>query len=276
LVSLHEQKLLLLTVDHWWFLPQEVKRIKPFGEDWITDQPRVQPRFFLMPLQKLWKGEYTAEDIWYGIRRAWISNGYCNIGQQAALNRSGYAPDGSYYYGKYLIGSGVDIEKLQFKKTFNRIKQWRGNAVDSATWTQFEQIIERLRSRGIQVVILFPSVAPSVYDSMQDSSNEHFYINVLQERIARLDVSFVDALNATALGGNDCEFADGIHGGDVMYARILQVLYDRVPSVRPLLSIDLIQQTIERSAGLAMDPDPKAFQELETDFLQLGCEKHRQ
>ncbi|AIK95593.1 hypothetical protein [Candidatus Odyssella acanthamoebae] len=71
----------------------------------------------------------------------------------------------------------------------------------------------------------------------------------------------------------DCEFIDGFHGGDVLYAKILKYLSDQEPLLSEFVDSKALNKIIDSYSGLAMIPNPKITSKPEIDFLRLGCVK---
>ena len=101
-------------------------------------------------------------------------------------------------------------------------------------------------------------------------SGKYGYLDDLHRRIQDLgDVGF-DFFDPNSIGTNECEYMDGIHGGPVMWARILRQIADKSDDkVKALIDTATINTTIERYAGrVTIEP---AIQATGSDLAKLGC-----
>ena len=261
LLSLHTPKYVIIGIDHWWFNERESQKIEPFAEGWNESQPRIQPRYFAMVIEKVWKGKIAMSDflsvIFSGSKRE-----YCTIGQEAYLRHSGYSPDGSYYYGTKLVDAKFPKETPVFRSTQARMRLNQHEAVfDAASWQEFVVAVDTLRDRGIEVLVILPPMAPMIYVQMMDPAHDYLYIEELRSRLASLDVPFVDTMDALAYGSTDCEFPDGRHGGDVTYARILEKVYQEQPHWRSRIAIEEVRAVMAKSRGLKQDFEQRVPQQ---------------
>ena len=79
----------------------------------------------------------------------------------------------------------------------------------------------------------------------------------------------------SGLSASDCEFIDGIHGGDITNARILLRIdeWRRERGLSALARTAELTQMVEGNAGLAMAREVKTSSKPELDFLDIGCKK---
>lgn len=275
LTESHPPAVLLLGIDWWWFRAgvDPYRRSRPPKEtDRFTAEKIFRP-FAWLASGKVSLGDYLATAA--GTKEQPPA---CAIGVQSAENRRGFAPDGSYYYTSLVTGreapvAGFEPELIAIEGSTGRFEGDAG--LNEQSVQDFVALVKGLEARGIKTRLFFQPVAPAVWAEMQRRPEQYGYIDLLLTALSDAGLEYANFLDATALGSPDCEFIDGIHGGDVTYARLLRNLYDRErdAAVRALFGIETIDAVIADSAGLAMSPDPRVTALPETDFLGLGCEK---
>lgn len=272
LLALHKPDLAIIAVDYWWFHSENVRRIDSFTPENFTPAPRIQPRFFMSPIKDARRGMISVGKYINIVRKTYNKDGLCRIGQQAALEQSGYGPDGSFYYGTKISDPMLNETEWQFAITLDRLSSDpQGNSIDMNARVSFERTLKLLRDANVSFVVVMPPMAPSVFAAMQSGRYDYGFISQIDAFIKNQEVPYIDASDALAYGSSDCEFPDGRHGGDVTYGRIAKKIYDELEWTRPFIDIATIDAIIKQSAGLVMDPDPRVYRAKETDVLKIGC-----
>lgn len=224
----------------------------------------------------------SADMIWTGLRAMrrgnWMTKSFHspNLGIQAILQDEGFARDGSTYYN--LTGSGV--YDTRFATTFGRINGNRQNfqrndVADPALLGRICGAINRVQRAVGHIVVVAPPFARPIWARL--AQPDYAYIGrgyrALQQCIGAAPLfNFADP--ASISGTSDCEFVDGLHGGDVVYARMMRQIAAGDPVARALMRADYLQDYVARYAGhaggstLARRPGAE-----ETDFLGIGCRK---
>lgn len=270
----HRPTVLLLGIDWWWFRAgvDPYRRSRP-----PLEINRFTPEKIIRPLQWMWSGKLSLSE-YLTTATGTQEESACAIGVQSKELRRGFAPDGSYYYTSLITGQvpaepGFAPELTAIRDATGRFAA--GSTLNEDSVRDFVALIQGLQKQGVHTMLFFQPVAPIVWAEMQRHPEQFAYIGALQRSLSEAGIAYENFLDATALGSPDCEFIDGIHGGDVTYARVLRRLYDREtdPTIRSLFAIDTIDATIADNAGLAMEKDPRVTTRPETDFLGLGCEK---
>lgn len=85
----------------------------------------------------------------------------------------------------------------------------------------------------------------------------------------------MDFTDPRTFAATDCEFVDGFHGGEVVYARILRDMADRWSSLLAYVDMDKINAVIRDWRGHALVPDPRLTDRPEVDFMRSDCPKRR-
>lgn len=148
------------------------------------------------------------------------------IGLPAATQRRGFLKDGSYYYGQQALDGVVD---LTFADAIQRIQ--RGGArfepcaeISPDSLARLTELLDWCETHGITVVAFVPPYPPSVYNAMI-ASGQYPYLDGLFPALREVFEQYPDfeLYDFTLVeGATDEQFVDGLHGGDVVYARMVE------------------------------------------------------
>jgi len=279
LLKIVHPRVILLGVDFWWFNPNIT-----FAFNFDTHRIRggkLTSDALMAPARWLLEGKMTPAtfaDILFAGHPVKVG-GVPMFGVQAVTRGNGFAGDGSYYHLGTVYGRGP-VEDSRFTDTLGRIARntsqfRRATAPDEQRLAALGRLLARLEEKGIRVITFLPPLAPRVLAAMAAEGDAYGYINAVRRRIAALSRYNYDFHDAAAIGAGDCEFVDGFHGGDVVFARMLAAIADdEANGFLPLLNRDAIRTTIAQYAGRAIADNPYRLPgEAERDFLELGCKK---
>lgn len=220
----------------------------------------------------LWQGRLSLSDL-TGV----FDSDSCDIGLAARNKKKGYGPDGSYYYTDIITGSapngdsGFNNSLMDVEKGIGGFKY--ATSADDDSVDGFLTLVETLEKNHIHTMIFFPPYASAVNERMSRFAGKYTYINDLKHKFRQQHVSYYDFTDASTLGADDCEFVDGFHGGEVLYARILNAMADRDVLLKRYVNDAYLQQAIAAHQGKAFIPDSDISAAGEVDFLKLGCKK---
>lgn len=227
----------------------------------------------------------SADLIWGGLkalrRGDWVSSMFRSpeLGIHALLYKEGFARDGSQYYWGTQIGL-VKPYDTGFVATFARIEGdnknfQRNSRADPALVSRICKAIAVLRRSTPDIVLVAPPFASPVWERLSQPDYAYISDGYSQIRACSADLPFFDFVNPASIeGSTDCEFIDGLHGGDVTYARMLRQISAAHPGTTGHLHLDKLEAFIDRHRGraggsaLALHPGVR-----EADFLGLGCRK---
>ncbi len=100
------------------------------------------------------------------------------------------------------------------------------------------------------------------------------YIGDLKRKFHNAGIKLYDFTDPSKiLDTSDCEFIDGFHGGDVIYAKILKYIASHEPDLADYIQHHYLEKVISAYTGLSMIPNPKITLKSEVDFLCEGCKK---
>lgn len=200
-----------------------------------------------------------------------------HIGVMARYKESGYASDGSYYYTHLVTSPDAQVYDCKFSGTLGYIKEG-ANRFSYATkagfayFANFIEVLKIFKAHDIKVILFFPPMALTVIQEMKKYNYQ--YIDDLKNKFREVGLYVYDFTDPIELVETaDCEFIDGFHGGDVLYAKILRFLSEQEPLLSNYVDKDYLDGVIHNFSGLAMIPDSTITTRLERDFLCLGCTK---
>jgi hypothetical protein len=265
LFATHPPKLLIFGVDFWWFNPvnEHAASLRSPEEAHLRVTDLLQPPLWLA------SGKMTFQDA-----GSILAGKVPNVGITAILRKDGFDRFGAYYYTSSWTGAR-ESEDNQFSTTFKRVRAGDGlfsygDKLSEARWKKFEDLLDFLDSHGIKTVLFAPPLAPSVLDAM-NKQRTYAYEPLMRERLEktalRRGLPFFDFHDLRAIGSSDCEFTDGLHGGQIAYDRILMRMAVSNVDIRKIVKLPDIAAEIQKFAGHS------SVLKNETDFLNLACIK---
>ncbi|MBD5641220.1 MAG: hypothetical protein HDQ91_02210 [Desulfovibrio sp.] len=279
MLKISRPKAVILGIDFWWFLPQwekdphETARLasgtynysfanlkKPW--EWLLEG-KISFRQLGAPILGIFGKGFRAD----------------RFGIMAQQTDDGFGPDGSWYYTAEITGM-KQAPDYQFQDTLRNIGNGsrafyhadKGQAGPAQSHVEaFAEIWCRLRSRGIQTFVFMPPLAARTLAAMGQGDYPHLYR--LREAFLECGMDVADLTNPALLGSDDCEFVDGFHGGEILYARILRALAERWPALLAYVNMEKIDAIVRDWQGHALAADARLTKRPEIDFLGLGCQK---
>jgi len=283
---LRHPKLLILQLDHWWFLDAPLGRAEReiSGLNAVTD---VTLPKLLQPYHWLQDGSLTLAQAIEGLISRRISPNWGNyypIGVQAHVLGRGFRMDGSFLDSKLWLGLEENSASLQFGAILGQIHRSVGSfdktrLPDPKMFAELADLIALAQSSADSLIVVLPSLPRPVIAAMDDSGASRA-VTVIRERLHELlqGIEYYDFHEPDSVGGTDCEYLNGNHGGDVTYARILEHIAEQNPTSSLGQFVDLpgLQDLIDRNEGLSfIQNDPSHYLGLEADYLNLNCAKQR-
>jgi hypothetical protein len=270
----HRPKLVILTIDFWWFNSARSEEVVDLQPDTVGPLSLVQ---LAEPFQWIAEGKVGVGDFIAGA----LSPGFkpAGIGVAAIYDHAGYDRDGAYDYGGNLRGREVHIDR-HFKRTLARILETHEHnkfnvhtPLDPAHWQELMDIVKMVEAEGSELVLVVPPVSKTVVDALA-ANGAPILLEQLNERLAGIGHPVFNFHDPTALASGECEFIDGFHGGRVTYLRMLQaIVRSGKTGLGSYVDAGEIDRLIAENAGHAMLKENIRPGEPETDFLELGCKK---
>jgi hypothetical protein len=272
--AVHSPRLIILTVDFWWFnaaRTEEAIDLQPDTEGQLSLAQLAQPLVWMV------EGKIAPRDFIVGALSPTF--GPQGIGVAAIYDGAGYDRYGVYDYGGELRGKRRHGD-WQFQRTLERIRETHGHnkfnvrtTLDATQWQSLVEIVDMIEAQGSELILVLPPVSRTVAEALE-SGGDPILLEEMNARLAVIGHPVFDFHDPTGLGSGECEFIDGFHGGRVTYLRMLRAI---ARSGRTGLDgyVDLgeIERLIAANAGRALLAQDLRPGERETDFLELGCVK---
>jgi len=284
LVKVHRPKVIILGLDFWWFNPNHPQSLSYDYHDntgtYITFDKLTKPFFFLLN-SKITLNDYAATIAHQGRRNG--TTQYKTLGIDAIKNSDGFRKDGSYLYAKTIFGFNENYGDIGFQETTGRIEQGIRKFEYSAEFSDERvrdllQLLNIARDNDISVVLFLPPVSHFIYEIMRIDPDKYAYVNSIRKYLKTLPYEIYDFHDVGTVHVDDCEFIDGIHGGDVVFQRLLLNIVSSNPdsALRTYLDLNLMRKSVKKYQGKVLtiyDLDSSKLLNSEVDFLKLGCGK---
>ena len=263
--------IVLIAVDVWWFNDNFQRPESEYKEP-KCDKKSINLRDPLNVFKWLYYDKITLKSIFNAI----IGSSGGDIGV-SGQEKVGFGPDGSYYYTTSITGKKDHSDK-QFINTFQRIIDGNrrfqySSSANNQHINNFLQLVRTLEENAIKVIIFFPPFSKAVSDRINEMGKNYQYISDIKVKFHQNNLSFYDYTDPSVIDSFDCEFMDGFHGGEVTYARILRDLSRKVAFLNDFADQALLSEYINKYEGKAFIPDEEITDNIEIDFLGLGCKK---
>ncbi len=273
MLTAHRPQVVLLGIDFWWF-NENFQKSDAYDLCSQRAVNKIDPAHLLLPFKWIKDEKITISDY---MRLFTLSKTH-HIGVGGKLRKSGISADGSCYYTDLVTGHSNNFGDVSFKETADSVAKGTGRFTHGTSFSEihfqkFLDLLEIFQKNNVKVILFFPPLAPEINKLMKQY--DYSYIAELRGKLKKNDVKVYDFTDPNQLlSTNDGEFIDGFHGGDVIYARMLNYIVSREASLKNYVSKDYLEKVICKYAGLAMIPDPRITSEKEVDFLRIGGTKN--
>jgi hypothetical protein len=272
--AVHRPKLVIITIDFWWFNSARTEEVVDLQPDTVGPLSLVQlaQPFVWIAQGKIGVGDFIAGALSPGFKPP-------GIGVAAIYDHAGYDRDGAYDYGGILRGREPHGDR-RFKRTLKRIAETHEHnkfnvhtPLDPGQWQELVDIIRMVEAQGSELILIVPPVSKTIVDVLA-AHGAPILLDQMNERLAGIGHPVFNFHDPTALGSSECEFLDGFHGGRVTYLRMLRaILRSGKTGLGSYVDAAEIDRLITENAGHAMLKTDFRPGEPETDFLELGCKK---
>ncbi len=268
----HTPEKVILGLDFWWFSKEKENNIdfNYHKNEGVT----LTKRKIFYPISLIKDKIFTYEQffrITFGNTINDITH-YENFGYQAIKSSNGFRKDGSYLYGKQLFLSKT--KDISFKDTLERINKGTNGFEHNQIFSnkavlELEQIIKLLKKNKIEYIIILPPLPQIIIEEINKNMDKYQYTLFLKEYLSKKK----KFINYEDFFYDECEFIDGFHGGDVIYARIVQNLEkegflllseDKKMELHKYIEDNKSHATIKSTF----------YKMKEQDFLKLNCKKN--
>lgn len=154
------------------------------------------------------------------------------IGVNARLHYTGFRADGSYRYGSH-IGELLIYDDYQFTSQIGRITKNKrrfsaSKEVNPSALQEFSNFLKNCKKKGIHVVVFLPPYAEKVLLKVAERSESYPNMFQLYAELKpicqKLDFPLFDLTDMKTFGSNDFEAIDGLHGSEICYLRVIQLM----------------------------------------------------
>lgn len=267
-LSVYTPKLVLLTVDPWWFNPERgLSR-----EEKLTDYESSQRWRHLFAnamkeaakpetLKMLLTGPNWPEADPFGHRKP--------AGFAAAYRASGFRPDGSFQYGYMFLdlipyyrsaGYGWQDGFVYYRKQVAESRgrfRYTGRPGDEQI-ARLRQTLEQLRAKQVRVVVVLPPFSKAVVDEIERTPAQKAFLkeieDVVRETAAASGAEFHNYHDLSKLGVSDEQTVDAVHADEIATARMTVELLQNSQALKALTDPDaahLLQDRLADRTGWA-------------------------
>lgn len=242
----YQPKIIILGLDCWVFNDNWNKSVTSYSEFTTIDRierplPGMMNSLIADWLEKKWT-------------RDSLNNFPDNIGVNGLVKNNGFRSDGSYCYGDIYLHP-EEQEDYQFKSTINRINSGIarfefGDEVDRESVEMLSDFLSYCKENAIYVIGFSAPLAPSIYDRMTDSGNYAYLDGIAPtcEQVFKTHgYPFYDYLDGEVLGYGDEFYTDGFHGGDIVYAEIMQRIAENDDRIAACIESEIIRRLVDES-----------------------------
>ena len=288
MLRLHRPEAVILGLDFWWFMPR-------WNPDPFKEEPPTSGSYGynLDSLKKPWtwlpEGTISGRDLLGPVLPRSLG-GFRDdrYGIMAQQTDDGFGSDGSWYYTGEITGQKRPFD-YRFEDTLKQVrygikafapspplKDSRDvGGISTAHLDAFAEIYCRLKARGIATYVFIAPLSITALDALRAREEDYPHLFRLRDALLARGIEVMDFTDPRTFAATDCEFVDGFHGGEVVYARILRDMADRWSSLLAYVDMDKINAVIRDWRGHALVPDPRLTDRPEVDFMRSDCPKRR-
>ncbi|WP_303193085.1 hypothetical protein [uncultured Desulfovibrio sp.] len=288
MLRLHRPEAVILGLDFWWFMPR-------WNPDPFKEEPPTSGSYGynLDSLKKPWTWLLEGKISWRDLLGPVLPRSLGGFrddryGIMAQQTDDGFGSDGSWYYTGEITGQKRPFD-YRFEDTLKQVrygikafapspplKDSRDvGGISTAHLDAFAEIYCRLKARGIATYVFIAPLSITALDALRAREEDYPHLFRLRDALLARGIEVMDFTNPRTFAATDCEFVDGFHGGEVVYARILRDMADRWSSLLAYVDMDKINAVIRDWRGHALVPDPRLTDRPEVDFMRSDCPKRR-
>ncbi len=156
-----------------------------------------------------------------------------NVGMNGVVKGAGFRYDGSYCYGD-IIHDPNSTSKDRFEDMMQRLQNGTqrfeyGEEINEETVKQLEILCNYCEEKNIELVTILMPLAPSIYDKMVEMGTYGYMDKIAPvcgKIVSESGFEFWDYLDGELIDLSDEYYTDGFHGGEIVYAKMLQHMID--------------------------------------------------
>lgn len=273
MLAVHKPEAIILGLDFWWF----TRKWEP--NPWQNTPPTAGSYNYgfdtlKTPWEWLLTGKVSVAEFVAPLTGSFRPDRY---GIMAQRFNDGFGSDGSWYYAGDVTGQQKPFD-YQFRDTLKQVEYGikafsYAPEISQDHLDAFAEIYCKLKARGIKTFVFISPLSGRVLDAMKAREQHYPQLFQLVDNLRQRGIEVMDFTDPRRFGSSDCEFVDGFHGGDVVYARLLRDMADRYPALLPYVQIEELDSDIRHWSGYAMVPDARVTSLPEVDFMNFQCPK---
>lgn len=274
MLELHQPKIAIINLDPWWLIDKSPNYSKASyqdltGRDITSEKIKNIIAFF-------WNKKIPLSLEF--LNNGFLSNPYTvydSLGLRAIEKSDGSLSDGSTLYGSLIYGLG-EFQDERFENTLMRIENqiapfYYAQKLEQDRLDKLIEIKKKLEQKNIYTIIYISPIAPTVYSNIKEKYFSEFsYLELLQPMADKYGI--FNFFNPSSLFATNCEFYDGFHAGDIVYAKMLLNIAQRDKIVSSVVDRDFLTMLIATRGDHAFALEHKKGMR-EIDFLRIGCRK---
>jgi hypothetical protein len=253
-------EVVIFALDYWTFCrsaAEPADQRRPAAPVEFTHDGMGQPARHFLAYQLLLERRFAVGDYERLLLSPPDEDRAERIGLGARLGTSGFAVDGSIY-----VAPQEGALQERWSQAFDRIAAGTAQFIKDCAVSDFAlealaSFVQRMEAAGSHVVLMLAPLSGIVIERLE-AEGRYGYINELRSVLtARHPHQFDDFLDMRAQAP-DSEFLDGLHGGEVVYMRIILALAQRPGSpLRGLVNEQELAAQIHLWSGYSQVPtDP--------------------
>lgn len=254
LLTVQPPKTVVFAVDFWTFCSRKTE-FPPFQRptgsfhDGLGDpsNPFLLTRLFA-------EEKLSAEDLELVFRRIFDppQRALPRIGISTLINDGGFGADGSLF--SLVAGGSIDFTpEVEDRSHFQIEALRRGEGrflkdcrVGEENLSLLRMLGTELAEHGVELVVIAPPITRALFNAIEKVPPAKTYMTTWRRRLKEAWPRTYDFTDPKSVGTNDCEFYDGIHGGEVAYARIFRTIAEtRSDEFTRLLNIENLDRIID-------------------------------
>jgi hypothetical protein len=263
-------KVAVFAIDYWWFDTRRESNSVRMDFD-TRSESDLSPGDRLLPARWLVQKKFLASAMMGALTLAPADGAGPSQGALALLDHTGFRPDGSWNWT-----SATTAAPGHVSQEFVPAPSPPGQPLyDAPRLAHLATLVHRLQAAGVAVVMFIPPEMAQSVKVHRDQAAAFPVFTALHDALTRTGAQVFDFEDAATVGGADCEFIDMVHAGEVLGARMLQVMAAKPGSpMAAMVDRVRLKKAIARWHGHAqiMTPAEQARYR-ESDFLGLGCRK---
>lgn len=246
-------KTIIFLVDFWTFCTQK-KEFPPFARPTSKfHDGQGNPSDPLLLIRLIAEGRFSLGDLRQIAKQLInpLQRALPRTGISTMLSDSGFGPDGSMFS---LLSTNSTDTLLDFQDRsqiqIKALKQGKGKfqsncAVSKESLSHLTMFGTELANKGIDLIVIAPPITSALLKVVAKTPSINAYMSHWRQSLKEAWPQTYDFTDTRSIVSSDCEFYDGIHGGEVAYARVFRSLIkSNNKRLKQILNVKKLDQVI--------------------------------